>query len=173
MFGSYTRGVTGEGMIALYPFSSWLFLLNLPDRIRINRAALELLEAGLSGGRTWSLQRRLHIHTGLTMSGCRVDGNMATQHLVRYAGLIPVYEDERMQSINEDWYMVINGLLEFRKQAYGHAFNLSVRQLLPVPLGGRKRRSLVTGGPETNDVSFKFNRYGGLSVAIGMDIGDR
>ena len=171
IFGSYRSGRAGKGNVALYPFSNWLFLLDLPDRVRLDEAEIEIREAGIRGVKKWNVHRNLRLRTEVALSGCVVEGSVATANLVRYIGLLPVYEDARKETVDER-YAVIRGKLQLEKEVRGHDFHISVQQIVPVRLTGS---APVTAGDQHSggDLQVRQWRYGGLKVECGIDIGNQ
>lgn len=169
VFGANTYSRTGGGSVALYPFSNWLYVLDLPDRIKLFEAELNIREAGIRGQRRWALHRNNTVDATIIVSGCKVSGLVETAKQVRYMGILPVYEDHRVTNLGNGNYLILKMAVEYRKRVTVHELYLSMRQIVPVEI---KRHGNADGGIESTGGSGTIRRvYGGLSVVCGFDAG--
>lgn len=171
-FGTLIWGLAGKGNLALYPFSNWLYLLDLPDRVRLSEAYMDIRELGINGAKIWKTSRHLALRTELAVSGCLIDGSITTENLVRYIGLIPVYEDKQTSAIGRKKYLLLRARLEAHKQLGGHDLYLSAEQMVPVELRGAAPEPAAAPdeGTVTENAPAR-RRYGGLKIECGMSVG--
>ncbi|MBN1309555.1 MAG: hypothetical protein JXA18_16665 [Chitinispirillaceae bacterium] len=154
----------GEGSVALYPFTQWLYILDLPDRLKLYAMTLTLAEAGLYGCRRWKLSGNHIFTTDITLTGCRLYGSIDYAEQVRYMGVLPVYEDRTNRTLADHTYVVIKAALNYFYTLKAHEMFISMQQLLPIEIPRKGHHEEGSGRAGMS----KRTLYGGMRIECGV-----
>lgn len=150
----------GEGSFALFPFTNWLYVLDLPDRYRLYGGEFSLIEGGLSGCRKWPLAQHHSVASDLVLTGCRLLGSIEKADQVRYLGLIPVYENHATTTFVHNKYVVIKAALKYVYTLKSGEMFVSFQQIVPVEI--QKKGGSGDSGDSKRQI------YGGMRCDGGV-----
>lgn len=151
-----------NGRISLYPFTNWLYLLDLPDRYRIYDLRFYVFEGGVRAVRSWRPHERHILKSDAAITGCRIRGAIENARQVRYMGILPIYENHVTDSFACNEYVVIKAKVAYSYRFRTHDVFLAVGQTVPIDVSG--------GGNLRQSSTITRRLYGGLRIECGVTL---
>ena len=167
VFGMHFTSRAKNGLIALYPFTNWLFILDLPDRLKMYSGELIVTEAGFLLSRKRRITGNRAIQPSIAVSCCKIEGYVETAEQVRYMVLFPVYENHTTTRFADNMYAVFKLGLQYEKQVGANVLHIKAQQVVPVEVTAMKNGEERGGGDEKQ----KSRMYGGFRVEWGIEVG--
>ncbi len=156
----------GKGNVALYPFTQWLYILDIPDRIKLYGTKISIIEAGIKGGWLWNPAEKHSVAGGIAVTGCSLYGSSDYAEQVLYFGIWPDYGNRNEHTFFDRRYLIIKASADYFYSFDTYRFFVSVGQILPIEISGRERS---TGESETKKYVGR-SIWGGLRIEGGIDI---
>ena len=159
--GTFLQLKNSWGNLKLYPFTSWLYLLDIPDQIKFMNISLVLKEFGMGANTVCNINRIHSFKPNIHITGCRINGSMETKDLVRYMGILPVYENHQTHSLIDKQYLIFKGEMEYKyRLGKRHEALFSIQQIIPIEINQRIKNSV-----SKERISGKRRSlFGGLSI---------
>jgi len=151
-----------NGRISLYPFTNWLYLLDLPDRYRIYDLRFYVFEGGVRVVRSWQPHKRHMLKSDGAITGCRIRGAMESARQVRYMGILPIYENRVTDSFACNDYIMIKAKATYSYRFRTHDLFLAIGQTVPIDVSG--------GGDSYRGSTIARRIYGGLRLECGVTL---
>lgn len=162
---SFVRIKADDGKVDLYPFTGWLYVLDLPEGYKVYDVKLLLTEGGLFGRREWRPLCNHSLKTDITITGSRIYGLIETAEQVRVIIAIPDYQNRATDIFINNKYIVAKASLNYSYTLGLHKMFISFQQILPIELStGAKGSGKHGGGVD------KRLLYGGMRLDGGVVI---
>ncbi len=154
----------GKGYFEIYPFTSWGVVFDIPDKYKITDFKTIFINGGL---RTDAevINRKSHLaKIYCNLSYAEILWQYSSAELVRYMGLLPVYQNEQQHYQNKRFLIVYPGI-QWTVQREWYTLQIYADQLIPVELKNEKHDA----GSGTGIKDTKSYTFGGFRARLGIE----
>ncbi|MBN1603736.1 MAG: hypothetical protein JW915_19140 [Chitinispirillaceae bacterium] len=155
-----------DGFFEVYPFTSWGIILDIPDRYKISDLAMSLHNTGVTVhyNKTFTPKHALLMQGSLSYA--IIDGHYTSQELVRYMGLLPLYQNLTIHSVKKNYITLYPELVYTHTTTHCTAF-LKLRQFVPIEL-----KKKFAGKSSNGQVNTKKS-FGGFNAVLCLEFNKR
>jgi hypothetical protein len=160
------EGTGGDGFFEVYPFTSWGVVFDIPDRYKVSDITMSLHNTGIN----WHYNKIFTPKHALTiqcaLSYAKIDGQYTSQELVRYMGLLPVYQNLTVHTVKKEYLTFYPELVYTLTSSHLKTF-LKLRQFLPLEL--KRHHSGDNGDPGPTGRNNSKKVFGGFNGVLGLE----
>lgn len=155
-----------DGFFEVYPFTSWGIILDIPDKYKLSDLAMSLQNTGVTVhySNTFTPKHALSIQGSLSYA--IINGHYTSQELVRYMGLLPLYQNLTIHNVKKNYFTLYPELVYTHTTTHCIAF-LKLRQFVPIEL---KRN--YAGKGSNGQVNTKKS-FGGFNAVLCLEFNKR
>ena len=167
-FFSLYSSDNSSGSVELYPFSSWITLINL-NRYYLTAARSSWREYGVFFRYLRNLRSRHSLSADVALSGSHLETVASTaEGKLAFGGLLLVKENEQRQSLDKNFILIKAAVIyRYRWNLYTPA--ITIQQYVPVEI----KKGMGSSSSATTSSDVKRTVFGGfrISVSLSRDIG--
>lgn len=154
----------GKGYFEIYPFTSWGIVFDIPDRYKITGCKSRFINGGLRMDAE-VFNRKSHLaKIYCNLSYAEILWKYSSAELVRYMGLLPVYQNEQQHYQNRRFLIVYPGI-QWTVQRELYTLHILADQLIPVEMKNRPHN----GGSGAGKNGTKIRIFGGFKARLGIE----